>query len=135
MMPSSKYKVLPARYLSPAGRNTCRASEGCLRWLGGNVGLAFPVRIDAIDDAGNVFGMSLAELLPRLDEFEGRRGNVRMSDDLLELCFSAYENGKMSVDEKRVFEAFVREKSSAPGGFKAAKRLSINRRKMLNVVE
>lgn len=100
-----------------------RASAGHLRWLGGNIGFDCPISIDVIDESGDVFGMGLAAMLAHLGEFEGRRGNMEAREYLLAGCFSAYEYGQMTGEERSTFEAFVREKIRTIGNHEAARRL------------
>lgn len=116
-----------AIYLSPLQREAGKAGKGRLRWLGGNIGLDTPISIDVIDEHGSIFGLGLGGLLSRLDDFEGYRGNMTTSDNLVACCFIAYESGQMSASEKDAFEAFVREKISTIGHFEAAKRLVLGK--------
>jgi len=54
------------------------ASKGRLKWVGGNLALDYPVMEGVVDDAGTYRDIGLAEVLSRLDDFEGYRGK---SDD------------------------------------------------------
>lgn len=116
-----------AIYLSPQQREARKASNGRLRWLGGNIGFDTPISIDVIDEHGSTFGLDLGGLLSRLDDFEGYRGGVSASDNLVACCFIAYESDQMTFSEKEAFEAFVREKISTIGHFEAAKRLVLGK--------
>lgn len=107
---------------SMRGRGTCRAlkphpifagrsvelpPEGKLKWLGGNLGLDFPVREDVIDDKGQLHEMDLRTLLQRLDDFEGYRGNVTMKANILQCCFIAYRYNLLTPTEIIDFETYV----------------------------
>ena len=67
--------------------------------------------------------MGLAGILSRLDDFEGTRGKMTMADNLLSCCFSAYEYGQMTGDERHIFESYVRDKIGTIGHLEAARRL------------
>jgi hypothetical protein len=116
-----------AIYLSPLQREARKAGKGRLRWLGGNIGFDAPISIDVIDEHGSVFALGLGGLLSRLDDFEGYRGNMTASDNLVACCFIAYESGQMTASEKDAFEVFVREKISTIGHFEAARRLVLGK--------
>jgi len=100
--------------------------KGRLKWIGGNISLDFPIMETVLDDCGNVLEMSLEQLLQRLDDFEGYRGNVPIKDNLLSNCFSAYEYRLMTDDERQLFEQFVRDEISKLGHLEAARRLIIS---------
>lgn len=125
---ASNQKTESFRVLSPEQRANNKASAGRLRWIGGNIGLDCPISIDVIDGSGEVFGMGLAAMLTCLADFEGRRGNMATSDYLLAGCFSAYEYGQMTNEERITFEAFVRDKISTMGNLEAARRIVMNGR-------
>ncbi len=124
---TSNFTAPAAIYLSPLQREASKAGNGRLRWLGGNIGFDTPISIDVIDEHGSTFGLDLGGLLSRLDDFEGYRGGVSASDNLVACCCIAYESGQMTFSEKEAFEAFVREKISTLGRFEAAKRLVLGK--------
>lgn len=120
---ASNQKTESFRVLSPEQRDKNKASAGRLRWLGGNIGFDCPISIDVIDDSGDVFGMGLAATLAHLEDFEGRRGNMSASDNLVACSFIAYEHGLMTAEERCLFEAFVHDKISTIGHLEAARRV------------
>lgn len=82
--------------------------KGKLKWLGGNLGMTCPVGEDVIDDSGRWLVLNLEELLTRLDELDGYRGNRTVKEDRLDACFDAYQYNFLTTSEKASFEAYVR---------------------------
>lgn len=113
----------PATHLHPEELQTIRPPKGKLRYLGGNLGFACPISIDAVNDEGELFAMGLGELLPNLDSFTGK-SNTR--DGILASCFSAYEY-MMTPDERSMFEEFVRAQISDIGHLDAARKLVLGK--------
>lgn len=106
--------------------NVSLPPKGKLKWRGGNLALGTPVQEEVIDSDGNWLSLSLAEVLNRLDDFTGMRFNMTIQDCLIANAFDAYEYGLMSVPERGVFEAFVRNKLGTVTTIEAAKRLMFN---------
>lgn len=96
-------------------------APGKLRWVGTNLGFATPIVTDVIDDSGNWHSFDLSRLLARLDDFEGRRGNQTVKENVIECAFIAYTNGAMGDDERLAFEGFVREQLHRTARIDAAK--------------
>ena len=101
-------------------------TKGRLKWLGGNLALDFPISEEVMNDSGDVFFLGLDQLLQRLDEFEGYRGKMPIKDNLIARCFSAYEYGMMTADERELFEEFVRDEIATIGHIEAARRLILS---------
>lgn len=101
-------------------------SKGKLKWIGGNLGLDYPVCEEVLDSNGNLHYMGLAELLQRLDEFEGFRCDMPIKEWHIEMCLTAYEYKQLSSDEREIFEAYVRERIGAMPSLEMAKRLMLN---------
>lgn len=102
-------------------------SEGRLKWLGGNIGLAYPVNEDVLDDKGNIHFMGLKELLDCIDSFEGYRSNTPIKENILDRCFSAYEYNLLSESERHVFEDYVSANISKISQSDAARILMLNK--------
>lgn len=98
------------------------APQGALIWVGGNLGFDMPVLEDVADSEGNLFSMTLPEVLSRLDDFIGTRGNQPIQQNILERAFAAYEYGMLTADECAVFEGFVREKLGSVSSLDMAKK-------------
>lgn len=101
-------------------------SKGRLKWVGGNLALDYLVVECVIDDSGTCRNFDLAEVLSRLNDFEGFRGkdgNLSIKDYLIDACFSAYEYRLLSQCEREVFEDFVRKKIGTIGSLDAARAL------------
>ena len=100
-------------------------SQGRLKWIGGNLALMCPVEEEVIDDCGKVFFMSLDQILSRLDEFEGYRGNTPIKVNIIDRCFCAYKYGQLTAFEKQTFEKFVLENIDGIKSVEAARILMI----------
>ncbi|MES2661720.1 MAG: hypothetical protein V4629_00300 [Pseudomonadota bacterium] len=84
------------------------ASNGRLRWIGGNLGLGRnEICEHVIDDKGNQLFFSLEILLNRIYEFEGYRGDMTIKKYLLQHCKESYENDMLIDSDKLAFENFV----------------------------
>ena len=84
------------------------ANEGKLRWIGGNLGLGkSEICEHVIDDKGNYLMFSLEVLLERINEFEGKRGDMTIKQNLLQQCKYSYENDWLIDSDKLAFEKFV----------------------------
>lgn len=97
--------------------------KGKIKWLGGNMALDTPIMETVIDGNGNVSHLSLSEVLERLDEFIGYRGDTSIKTNLISNAFSAYEYGLMAEHERVCFEAYVRENISRLSHLEAARKL------------
>ncbi|WP_024931076.1 hypothetical protein [Methylophilus sp. OH31] len=104
------------------GRSIRLPSPSKLKWLGGNMGFDMPISEDVIDDQGSWLGIGLKEVLSRLNDFEGYRGNVTVAENILERAFSAYEFGLMTAEERVTFENFVAEKAKVLNPFELIKK-------------
>ncbi len=100
-------------------------NKGKLRWLGGNLAIDFPVVEEVMDDRGNVFFLDLDQVLQHLDDFDGRRGNMSIKENLIANCFTAYEYRLLTPDERETFERYVREKISTLTQFEAARKIML----------
>lgn len=107
------------------GRNVVLPSKGRLKWLGGNLGLDTPVIEDVIDEDGDLLPFSLADVLNRLDEFEGYSGKTHIRTALIERAFEAYEYGLLSSTERDAFEGFIRARIGTMTSIKAARKLAL----------
>lgn len=98
-------------------------TKGKLKWLGGNLALAYPVREDVIDENGKYLVMDLGEVLAKIDDFEGYRCNTSIKENLVGNCFIAYEYNLLTQDERLIFESFVRARIGVSTPFEAAKAI------------
>ncbi len=103
------------------GKTIRLPSPGKLKWLGGNMGFDMPISEDVIDDEGNWLSIGLKEVLDRLTDFEGYRGDVPIAENLLDRAFSAYEYGLMTKDEKLIFENYITERAKGLNPFELIK--------------
>lgn len=99
--------------------------KGKIKWLGGNMALDTPILETIIDSDGNVSDLGLSELLKRLDQFVGYRGDTPIKDNLIANAFSAYEYGLMAEHERGCFETFVRDNISQLSQFEVATKLML----------
>lgn len=86
--------------------------ENPLEWIGGNLALDFPVCEVVRDKDGIIFDMNLTQVLERLNDFVGYRGNQHTKDNLIEKCFIAYKYNMFTESERNIFEAFVRNEAA-----------------------
>lgn len=84
-------------------------SQGKLKWIGGNLALACPVQEEVMDECGNVYFMSLEQVLNRIDEFEGDRCNTTIKANIIYRCYCAYKYNLLTSNEKEILEQFVRD--------------------------
>jgi len=103
------------------GKTIRLPNPGKLKWLGGNMGFDTPISEDVINDQGSWLGMGLKEVLSRLNDFEGYRGNTPVAENILERAFSAYEFGLMTAEERVTFENYVAEKAKGLNPFELIK--------------
>lgn len=92
------------------GQSVKLPRPGKLKWLGGNLAFDYPINEDVIDHQGNWLSFGLEEVLNRLNDFEGHRGNVPIAENILDRAFSAYKFSLMTEEEKVFFENYVRER-------------------------
>jgi hypothetical protein len=102
-------------------------SQGKLKWIGGNLALACPVEEEVMDECGNVYFMSLEQVLNSIDEFEGYRCDTTIKANIIERCFCAYKYNLLTAFEKEVFEKFVRESVDGICSVEAARRLMLTK--------
>lgn len=93
------------------GKTVQLPRPGKLEWLGGNLAFDYPISEDVIDDQGNWLSLGLEEILNRLNDFEGYRGNVTVAENILDRAFAAYKYSLMTENEKVFFESYIREKA------------------------
>lgn len=103
------------------GKTIRLPSPGKLKWLGGNMGFDMPISEDVIDDEGSWLSIGLKEVLSRLSDFEGYRGDVPIAENLLDRAFSAYEYDLMTKDEKLIFENYINERAKGLNPFELIK--------------
>ncbi len=102
-------------------------SRGKLKWLGGNLSLVCPVEEEVMDDCGNVFFMSLDQVLSHIDDFEGYRRDTSIKANIIDRCFCAYKYGQLTALEKHIFEKFVIENIGSIESVEAAKTLMLSK--------
>lgn len=100
--------------------------ENPLEWLGGNLALDYPVCETVRDKHGNIFDIDLKQVLQRLDDFVGYRGNQRIKDNLIDNCFTAYEYNQFSESERVLFEEYVRNEAAKISPVDAARKMLLS---------
>lgn len=107
------HKTYNYRDIDTLSLNYKPASEGKLRWIGGNLGLGKnEINEHVIDDKGNCLILSLETLLERIYELEGNRGDMSIKQNLLQLCKESYESDRLIDTDKLAFENFVYKQQS-----------------------
>ena len=102
-------------------------NSGKLKWLGGNLALDYPVNEEVLDDSGRLINKGLSEVLGRINDFEGHRGNTTIKQNLISNCFMAYKYNLLTSDEKITFERFVKINLSDLNQLHAAEVLMLNK--------
>lgn len=102
-------------------------SNGRLKWIGGNLGLDYPVSNEILDSKGILHNIDLNETLALIDEFEGYRGDVSIKDNLIANCFEAYKYNQLNGDEKIIFQKYVHDHIAEINPVEAAQILMLNK--------
>lgn len=97
-----------------------------LRLLSHNIGFCSPISVEVKSCDGVCESLGLSDVLGRIKEFGGFRGNQPTQQNILDCCFSAYEDGQMEAGERACFEVFVKERIQDLGQFEVARRAVIN---------